>query len=167
MLYEYSSAIDQDSPCRLVQYGSSVTQSLCLNKMQSQPPVQRYSRYKFPRIRSLKSTRTETPPRDDPEELFSYSKPLEEVYPKPTNSFTILPCRVPLQDEAVRTAVHRLYSDKGIIKSINKDRLESAVSSTDSRIGRYSTLIFPECLPERVEIITSVIEAGFLHDGML
>jgi hypothetical protein len=45
----------------------------------------------------------------------------------------------------------------------NKDKLNSA---TDSPIGRFSALVYPECLPDRLETVAFIIEASFLFDGM-
>lgn len=129
--------------------------------MGSKTPLWRRSLYKFLHIRSRKPRTLTT----SGEELFLYSKPLDDAYIKPTNSFTVLPCRVPLQDHGVRVAVRRLYSDEDVIQIMKESRLESSDASTDSPIGRYSTLLFPDCLPERLEAVTFLIEAGFLYDG--
>jgi hypothetical protein len=101
------------------------------------------------------------------EQLFLYSKPLEDVYPKPANSFTIMPCRVPLQYHIVQAAVEHLYSTDIVRQIMNEGNLNDSDTILDSPIGRYSTLIYPECLPERLETVTLIIEGGTLYDGML
>lgn len=131
--------------------------------MQPQTPDPKRSRLRFPQISFWKSSKTLTAPR---EESFTYSQPLEDAYPKPTKSFTTLPCRVPLQDHAVRAAVDRLFNDEDMMKIVNKDMLDSSSTATDSPIGRYSALLYPDCLPDRVETVAFIIEAGFLYDGM-
>ena len=78
-----------------------------------------------------------------------------------------MPCRVPLYDDAVQSTVQRLYSDQMATIFIHKSGLGSAVSGTDSPLGRYWALMFPECLPERLEVVAYITELAILYDGTL
>ena len=133
-------------------------------KMISQITVQKRSIRKFLRIRPRKPLKIRM---TSEEELFLHSKPLEDACPKPIDSFTVMPCRVPLQDDGVRTAAQRLYDDETLMQIIDKGTVESSIASLDSPVGHFVSLAFPECLPQRLEMVTYVMETGTLFDGML
>lgn len=78
-----------------------------------------------------------------------------------------MPCRVALQDHRTQAAVKRLYSDDLWKQTLNEAGMNASVDTLDSPIGRWSTLIFPDCLPERLETVTLVIEGATLYDGTL
>ncbi|KFY96141.1 hypothetical protein V498_02873 [Pseudogymnoascus sp. VKM F-4517 (FW-2822)] len=133
--------------------------------MKPQTTGQKRSIRKLPGIRSRKSLETRTTTSE--EGVFRYSKPLEEVYPKSTDSFTILPCRVGLQDDGVRGAVQRLYADSTIMKTLNKSTMGSSIAGLDSPFGHFASLIYPECIPERLEIAAMIVETGTILDDIL
>lgn len=130
--------------------------------MPSQTSKRKRSRLRFPQLPLWKFSRTSTASID---ESFTHSRPLGDAHTKPTKSFTILPCRIPLKDHAVRVAVSRLYNDEDMLRIASRDILDVSFHATDSPIGRYSALLFPDCIPERLETVAFIIEAGFLYDG--
>ncbi|KFZ21954.1 hypothetical protein V502_02902 [Pseudogymnoascus sp. VKM F-4520 (FW-2644)] len=78
-----------------------------------------------------------------------------------------MPCRVGLQDDGVRAAVQRLYDDETVMKMLNKSTIESSIAGLDSPIGHFATLVYPECIPERLEMVTFIMETGTLFDDIL
>lgn len=112
--------------------------------MISQSTVQKWSIRKFFRLRSRIHLGARTTFQED---LFPLSKPLEDAYPRPIDGFTIMLCRVPLQDGGAQDALERLYRDVAVIQTLNNCSMRSV---SDSPIGHYATLVFPECLPERL-----------------
>jgi hypothetical protein len=132
--------------------------------MKFQDTLQKRSIRKLLRILSRKEPKVQTTSEEEP---FIYSKPLQDVYPKPVGSFTVLPCRIGLQDDGVRAAIQRLNDDGTVMGKLNKGTIESSIAKLDSPIGHFVTLAFPECIPTRLEIVTLFVETGALLDGLL
>lgn len=132
-------------------------------KMKPQTTVQKLSVRSFFRIRSRKPLETLT---TSEEELFLYSKPLEDAYPRPIDSFTVIPCRVGLKDDGVRAAAQRLYGEETVIKMLSKRTSGSSIAGLESPMGHFATLVYPECIPERLDMVAYVLEMGNLFDGV-
>lgn len=133
--------------------------------MKSQTIFQKRSFRKLRQILSRNDTKPQIAPGE--ETSFLYSRPLEDAYPKPTDSFTVLPCRVPLQDDGVRAAIQRLYNDETVMQLVHKGATESSISGLGSPIGHYAALAFPECIPKRLELVTFIMETATVFDSML
>lgn len=131
--------------------------------MKSQVTFQKRSIRKLLRILSRKQPEAQTTSEEEP---FIYSKPLQDVYPKPSGSFTVLPCRIGLQDDGVQAALQRL-DDGTMMGKSNNDTVELSIAKLNSPIGHFVTLSFPECIPTRLEIVAFIVEAGTLLDGLL
>ncbi|KFY09763.1 hypothetical protein V491_07989 [Pseudogymnoascus sp. VKM F-3775] len=132
--------------------------------MKSQDTSQKRSTRKLLRIISRKKPEVQTIWEEKP---FIYSKPQQDACPKPVGSFTILPCRIGLQDDGVRAAIQRLYDDGAVMGKISKETMEPPVAKLASPIGHFVTLGFPECIPARLEIVTLIVETGTLLDDII
>ncbi|KFX89132.1 hypothetical protein O988_08748 [Pseudogymnoascus sp. VKM F-3808] len=132
--------------------------------MKSQVTFQKRSIRKLLRILSRKQPKAQATPEEEP---FIYSKPLQDAYPEPSGSFTVLPCRIGLQDDGVQAAIRRLDDDGTVIGKLNNGTNEPSIAKLNSPIGHYVTLTFPECIPTRLEIVTLFVETAALLDDVL
>jgi hypothetical protein len=95
---------------------------------------------------------------------FIYSNPYEATHSRPSAAFTTLPSRLHKQDaQAVKSA--EMFS-KEVSSALPQDALGSACR-LNSCVGHLSSLVYPECLPERLPDVAMILEAGTIHDGIL
>ncbi|OBT63401.1 hypothetical protein VE03_07123 [Pseudogymnoascus sp. 23342-1-I1] len=132
--------------------------------MKSQVTFQKRSIRKLLRILSREQPEAQTTLEEEP---FIYSKPLQDAYPKPLGSFTVLPCRIGRQDDGVQAAIQRLDDDGTVMGKLNNDTIEPSIAKLNSPIGHFVTLGFPECIPTRLEIVTLIVETGTLLDDVM
>jgi hypothetical protein len=97
-------------------------------------------------------------------DFFLYSDLLENVHQEPTNSFTTMPCRIHKQDDIAVAAAQRLSREWA---TMTNEAVELTGSLTYSPIGDIVSLVFPECLPERLDIIACMMELALLYDGRI
>lgn len=123
---------------------------------------------KLVRIRSGKSLRSPKKTKKTttrPGDALSHSQPLEDAFPKPENSFTVLPCRIHTQNDKAQAAAEHFYQEEAVRLLVNDyGRREPSLKSP---IGHSASLFFPECLPERLETVAIVLEICAIQDGML
>lgn len=95
---------------------------------------------------------------------FLHSDPYESTHSRPSAAFTMLPGRLHRQDaQAVKSA--EMFS-KEVSSALPQDALGSACR-LNSCVGHLSSLLYPECLPERLADVAMILEAATLHDGIL
>lgn len=95
-------------------------------------------------------------------DAFLYSEPLENVHHPPPRAFTTIPSRLHKQDaQAVESA--KLFSTE-MMSAISQRR--SDLPCVGSSIGHMSSLLYPECLPERLDAVAMILEGASIHDGM-
>lgn len=94
---------------------------------------------------------------------FCHSEPLENDHQRPSEAFTTLPSRLHKQDvervESVKLCSAEMMSAFSRLPSDFSCRL-------DSSLGHASSLLFPECLPERLDALVMILEGAASHDGM-
>jgi hypothetical protein len=93
---------------------------------------------------------------------FLHSEPLENVHQRPSGAFTVLPSRLHKQDaQTVESA--KLFSTEMMAAISGRSDLPCHVGSC---VGHMSSLLYPECLPERLDTVAMILEGGTIHDGM-
>ena len=94
------------------------------------------------------------------EQPLVYSELLDSVHFKPFNCFTTLPCRVHRRNNVALTGAQRFQREWAAIE--NKT---PGPPMADSPIGYMSSLFYPDCLPERLELCAFLLELICLIDG--
>lgn len=95
-------------------------------------------------------------------DAFLYSEPLENVHHPPPRAFTTIPSRLHKQDaQAVESA--KLFGAE-MMSAMSQRR--SDLPCVGSCIGHMSSLLYPECLPERLDTVAMILEGATIHDGM-
>jgi hypothetical protein len=51
--------------------------------------------------------------------------------------------------------------------TLDSEEAKSKTSYLTSPVGNYASFLYPECLPERLEIVSYLTELGNFHDGRL
>ncbi|KAH3089977.1 hypothetical protein KXW78_000576 [Aspergillus fumigatus] len=94
---------------------------------------------------------------------FLHSDPYESTHSRPSAAFTMLPGRLHRQDaQAVKSA--EMFS-KEVSSALPQEALGSACR-LNSCVGHLSSLLYPECLPERLADVAMILEAATLHDDV-
>ena len=76
----------------------------------------------------------------------------------------MLPFRIGRYDEIAMKASHDFC--KIWVGVTGEDGEDVALRSVSSRAGGFITCVFPEALPDRIELITRFCEFGFHWDGL-
>ena len=74
-----------------------------------------------------------------------------------------MPCRIHQQNDIAAATAKRVNVEWA---TVTKEAVESTDVIAGSPIGYASSLLFPECLPQRLETITSLIQLGGHYDGI-
>lgn len=96
------------------------------------------------------------------EDIFRYSRLVDPVEVQQTGCFTTLPVRVSRYDHLAVEASKRFLTEFG-------ETVESEVPQLvrfHSKIGNFSSFLYPESLPERLGLLTYLSEVAFIHDGL-
>lgn len=96
------------------------------------------------------------------EQISQYSKAIDEHEVFRTGSFTSLPIRIHHDDDVANLATCRLLADW---KAYFNDGNDREYSSCLSEVGNLCSLMFSECKPNRLSILTYLTDLGFIHDG--
>ncbi|KAK8091906.1 Ophiobolin F synthase [Apiospora hydei] len=79
-----------------------------------------------------------------------------------TGCFTTLPIRIHPRDDLADTASHRFVRDWA--REIGDGR-EKKTHFSFSPVGNWSSLIYPEAIPERLGVLAYLSDLGLIHDG--
>lgn len=94
---------------------------------------------------------------------FCHSEALENDHHRPLEAFTTLPSRLHKQDahgvESVKLLSAEMMVSISQLPSDFRCRL-------DSDVGHVSSLLFPECLPERLDAVAMILEGAAFQRGM-
>jgi hypothetical protein len=94
-------------------------------------------------------------------DAFLHSEPLENVHHRPSRAFTTLPSRLhKLDAQTVESA--KLFSTE-MMSSISQ--LRSDLPCLGSSVGHMSSVLYPECLPERLDAVAMILEGATIYDG--
>lgn len=94
---------------------------------------------------------------------FCHSEPLENDPQRPSEAFTTLPSRLHKQD-VERVESVKLFSTE-MMSAISQPQSDFSCH-LDTSLGHASSLLFPECLPERLDALVMVLEGAAIHHGM-
>lgn len=79
-----------------------------------------------------------------------------------TGCFTTLPIRIHPRDDLADAASRRFVKDWK--REIGDDR-EKQTYFSFSPVGNWSSLIYPEAIPERLGVLAYLSDLGLIHDG--
>jgi len=96
-----------------------------------------------------------------PNEPFSRSEPIQPSRIKETGAFTRFAARINHANDLADEGTRRARSDYSALVGhvASHDASESAV-------GNFNSLMYFDCLPDRIEMLSYLTELAFLHDGM-
>lgn len=98
-------------------------------------------------------------------ETLSYQSrlvPADEA--RQTGCFTTLPIRIHPRDDLANSASRRFIRDWE--REIGDGR-EKQTYFSFSPVGNWSSLIYPEAIPERLGVLAYLSDLGLIHDGNL
>lgn len=127
---------------------------------------------------SIPLSTSETAPTDEPVKIWLHSRPIDQDDENRKGCFTTLPIRVHKYDHVAERGTQRFAQDWAATvagASGNSTEDESKVISIppqvtgclSSPVGNYAGYLYPECVPDRLEIIAYLVELGYLRDCML
>ncbi|KAG4430926.1 hypothetical protein IFR05_013584 [Cadophora sp. M221] len=94
-------------------------------------------------------------------EVWKYSVPVNEDVARRTGCFTTLPIRIHSRDDIANQATIKSVTDWG--ENVG-DGWDKKSGSALCSVGNWCSFIFPESLPERLEVITYLANLGNIHD---
>lgn len=98
-----------------------------------------------------------------PEVLYPYSIPVARETVVKSGSLTSLPVRIHRHDSLADVGAKCLTGDWGRIMG---DGQEKKSNGSPSVAGNWGSFIWPECLPDRLGLLSYLLDAGCLHDGL-
>ncbi|PYH87634.1 geranylgeranyl pyrophosphate synthase [Aspergillus ellipticus CBS 707.79] len=102
---------------------------------------------------------SETPTAIEPVEVWTHSQPVPDDEVKAKECFTTLSPRIHKYDHVAQRGSDRFVED---LKATLQE--DGATSYLASPVGNYASFLYPECLPERLEVVAYLTELGSLHD---
>jgi ophiobolin F synthase len=81
-----------------------------------------------------------------------------------TGCFTTLPIRLHSQDDLADAASRRFVQDWA--REMGDGREQKTYFSF-SPVGNWSSLIYPEAIPERLGVLAYLSDLGLIHDGIV
>ncbi|KAK5999230.1 Quiannulatene synthase [Cladobotryum mycophilum] len=118
----------------------------------------RSSSIRYTRHRQPMSTGGSIPFPDQP---FLASRPLDPELLKAVGCFTRFEARVNSRDDLANLGMQRAAAD--LTAAINTGRNDT-LGATMSATANMTSLSYPDCLPDRIELLSYLTELGFLHD---
>lgn len=117
------------------------------------------------RLRKSLSTRSQSKlvPIVSDAEFFCHSEPLCNVHNRPSEAFTILASRLHKHNAQIVESATFFSAE---IKSKFSQSATGPACYLNSSIGHCASLLYPECLPERIDAVAMIVEGGAIHDGM-
>jgi ophiobolin F synthase len=103
------------------------------------------------------------PPTPDELEIWVHSRLVDSTEVRNSGCFTTLPVRINLYDDVADAAARRLSQEW---KELLDDQVDGTTSKTSSPVGNMSSFFYPECTPDRVDIIAYLNELAFIQDGL-
>ncbi|KAK0113545.1 hypothetical protein ONS95_013796 [Cadophora gregata] len=94
-------------------------------------------------------------------EIWKYSIAVDEIIARRTGCFTTLPIRIHCRDDIANQATLKSVKDWG---QSMKDGWDKKSGSALCSVGNWCSFIFPESLPERLDVITYLTNLGNIHD---
>lgn len=96
------------------------------------------------------------------ESLSYQSKLIAHEEARQTGCFTTLPIRINPRNDLADAASHRFIKDWAT--EIGDGR-EKKTYFSFSPVGNWSSLIYPEAIPERLGVLAYLSDLGLIHDG--
>ncbi|OJJ46868.1 hypothetical protein ASPZODRAFT_141650 [Penicilliopsis zonata CBS 506.65] len=98
---------------------------------------------------------------NEPVVTWTYSRVIDDEEQKTQNGcFTTLPIRIHKEDHVAEEGSQRFVQDLNYIVT---DKTAPKTGCLSSPVGNYASVIYPECLPDRLEVVAYLTELGYLH----
>lgn len=110
----------------------------------------------------MSETITQTTARLSVDTLTYQSKLISPDEASKTGCFTTLPIRLHPRDDLADTASRRFVNDWA--REMGDGREQHTYFSF-SPVGNWSSLIYPEAIPERLGVLAYLSDLGLIHDG--
>ncbi|PWY88153.1 geranylgeranyl pyrophosphate synthase [Aspergillus heteromorphus CBS 117.55] len=104
---------------------------------------------------------SDVPPAPEPVEVWTHSQPIADDEPHREGCFTTLSPRIHKYDHVAQRGSDRFVEDLQATLQTS----EPPASYLASPVGNYASFLYPECLPERLEVVAYLTELCGLHDG--
>ena len=93
---------------------------------------------------------------------YQYSVEVDQEIVKSVGCFTTLPIRISARSQFADELCHQFLKDL-------QDTCDSATYSTSlsqSPVGTFTALLYPECLPDRIRPVVNLANLMFFFDGI-
>ncbi|KAE8354291.1 isoprenoid synthase domain-containing protein [Aspergillus coremiiformis] len=107
-------------------------------------------------------TASDAPAPNEPIEIWTHSQPLDAAAQQQNDLFTTLPARIHKYDHVAQRGSDRFLED--LTATLDSEEAKSKTSYLTSPVGNYASFLYPECMPERLEIVAYLTELGNFHD---
>ena len=91
-----------------------------------------------------------------------FSSPVDPVAVHNAGAFTLLPVRIHKNPDIAEEAAQSVLEDYALIFG---DGREKSMPLSGSKLGYLCAFGFPEALPDRLRLVTRLVDIGLLHDG--
>ncbi|RAK75195.1 geranylgeranyl pyrophosphate synthase [Aspergillus fijiensis CBS 313.89] len=99
----------------------------------------------------------------DPIEIWAHSQPLSVSEEQLQGCFTTLVPRIHKYDHVAQRGSDRFVQD--LTATLAAEEGKEPTSYLSCPVGNYASFLYPECLPERLELVAYLTELGSLHDA--
>ncbi|KAE8150375.1 isoprenoid synthase domain-containing protein [Aspergillus avenaceus] len=106
---------------------------------------------------------SDAPTANEPLEIWAHSQPLDAEAQKQNGCFTTLTARIHKYDHVSQRGSDRFMED--LAATLNDEEMKLKSSYLTSPVGNYASFLYPECIPERLEIVAYLTELGNFHDA--
>ncbi|KAF5864339.1 Geranylgeranyl pyrophosphate synthase [Aspergillus alliaceus] len=105
---------------------------------------------------------SDVPTANEPIEIWNHSQPLDAATQQQNDCFTSLTARIHKYDHVAQRGSDRFLED--LTATLGSEEAKSKTSYLTSPVGNYASFLYPECIPERLEVVAYLTELGNFHD---
>ncbi|KAB8264065.1 isoprenoid synthase domain-containing protein [Aspergillus pseudonomiae] len=105
---------------------------------------------------------SDAPTVNEPIEIWTHSQPIDAAVQQQNDCFTTLTARIHKYDHVAQRGSDRFLED--LTATLDSEEAKSKSSYLTSPVGNYASFLYPECMPERLELVAYLTELGNVHD---
>ncbi|KAE8347859.1 hypothetical protein BDV24DRAFT_121479 [Aspergillus arachidicola] len=105
---------------------------------------------------------SDAPTVNEPIEIWTHSQPIDAATQQQNDCFTTLTARIHKYDHVAQRGSDRFLED--LTATLDSEEAKSKSSYLTSPVGNYASFLYPECMPERLELVAYLTELGNVHD---
>lgn len=105
---------------------------------------------------------SDAPTVNEPIEIWTHSQPIDAATQQQNGCFTTLTARIHKYDHVAQRGSDRFLED--LTATLDSEEAKSKSSYLTSPVGNYASFLYPECMPERLELVAYLTELGNVHD---